>query len=138
EGDPEIRAMLPHRRLQRLRCGRANLMVDVESVGARGYRIDGGTEIVQHTRRDVICRTVGAIEHDTQAATVQLRGEGAFAELDVAADGVIDAPCFAEICRCYAFERFGKLALDRALGRIGQLGSAAREKLDSIVVVRIV
>jgi hypothetical protein len=43
-----------------------------------------GAQFVEDAGRDVVGRAMGAIDHDLQAAQVEVVGEGALAELDVA------------------------------------------------------
>ena len=121
------------------RCGRggADAVVDVEAVGLDADRDDVGAELVEHVRRDVVGGAVRAVDHDLQALEVELVREGALAELDVAAAGVVDAgaPCRASPT---ALQPIGCSIsrLDRRFDLVGQLEAVAGEELDAVVLDR--
>ncbi len=88
--------------------------------------------------RDVIGRAVGAIHHDLQAAQVEIVGESALAELDVASGGVIDAARLSEPGRLHAGHRLLEPRLDLEFHRVEQLGALRRKELYAVVVVGVV
>ena len=65
-------------------------------------------------------------------------GKRALAEFDVAAGCVVDPARLSEIRRAHAGKRERHRLLDRLFDGVGELGSARREELDSVVVEGIV
>ena len=65
-------------------------------------------------------------------------GEGALAELDVTAGGIVDALRLAKFGGLHALELVIQLGLDGQLHFIGQLGAIGGEELDAVVVIRVV
>ena len=84
ERDAEVGPMLDHRRLQIPRMRRADTGVDIEPVRLVTDGDHFGAEFMEHRRRDVIPGAVRAIDDDFQSFEVELVGEGALAEFDVA------------------------------------------------------
>src|SRR5690606_2786219 len=136
--DAEIGPLGEHAFLQRLRLRRTHLVVDIEAVGFGAHRDDGGTQFVQHGRRNVISGAMRAIDDDFDAAQIEVTRHGAFAKLDVTTGCVIDTDNLAQLRRGYGRHRLINLALDFQLDIVRQLGAFAGEKLDAVVLVGIV
>ena len=140
---PERGARAPHLLRHRLGVKRAAAEVDVPAVGPDVDLVDGGAQLTEHLRRDVIGGAVGAVDDDLDAVEGQLLREGVFQELDVAPDRVVDAlrladrvgrgarPVVAAADRLHA-------PLDLGLDLVGQLEAVGGEDLDAVVLVRIV
>jgi len=54
-------------------------------------------QLVEHLRRDLVGRAVGAVDHDVHALQVEFVGERRFAEFDVAPLRIVDALRPAEL-----------------------------------------
>src|SRR5208282_5429760 len=102
ERDAEIGAYALDRTLQRLRMGRAATEIDVESIGFITNRDHVGAQFMEYARRDVVDRTMGAVDHQLQAAQVKPHRKRAFAEFDVAIDCIVDTARLADPCRFLA------------------------------------
>ena len=87
--DAQVCVVFHHRRRQGFGRGGAKAGVDVEAVRRGADRDYFGAQLVEHVRRDRVGGAVGAVDHDLQAAQVQLVREGALAEFDVAASRIV-------------------------------------------------
>ncbi|MNN75265.1 hypothetical protein D3C81_1915570 [compost metagenome] len=81
---------------------------------------------------------MGAVHHKLEPVQILLIRERALAELDVAASRILDAARAAEIVRTHTGHRLLELGFDLLLHLVRQLVARRREKLDAVVVVRIV
>jgi len=81
---------------------------------------------------------MGAVDCDAHAAQVELIGESALAEFDVATACVGHPPRLAQPGRFGAAHRLIEAGLDFGLDRIGQLGPAGGKELDPVIVERVV
>jgi hypothetical protein len=81
----------------------------------------------------VIGRAVRGVDDDLQALQRQLVAEGALAELDVAAAGVVEPARLAELGRAGPARLALERRLDPALPVVGKLLAARREELDAVV-----
>ena len=137
ERDAEIGAMRLHGLLQCPRAGRAHVAVDIKTVG-RGA--DGNhlrAQFMQHRRRDVVARAVRAVHYDLQTMQIQIGGKGAFAKFNITARRIADAAHLADVRRRRANQRLVDLLLDGRLNAVRELGAVTVEKLDAVVVVRV-
>ena len=64
ERDADIGAHFPHLAAERLRRGRAAVVVDIEAVGLDADRNDVGAELPQRAGRDAVRRAIGAVDDD--------------------------------------------------------------------------
>ena len=119
-----------------MRC--TDLRVDIEPIRFVADSDHFGTEFVEHRRRDVIARPMRTIDDDLQALEVELVGEGALAEFDVATGGVVEPERLAKVLRLHASDSLVHRTLDRMLDGVGQLGTRGGEELDAVVFERIV
>ncbi|MNI92729.1 hypothetical protein D3C73_1505660 [compost metagenome] len=85
----------------------------------------------------MIGRTVGAVHHDFQALQAQFAREGAFAEFDIAAGRVDDPAGLAQFGGFHAGQRFFHFGFNGFFNIVRQLGPINREKLDAVVVKRV-
>src|SRR5258708_13586425 len=120
------------------RIRRAYVVVDVEAVRLVADGDDLGAELVEHVRRDVVCRAVRAVDDDLQSLEIELVGKRAFAEFDVAPAGIVDAERLAQLLRRYAGDGAVHAALDRVLDLIGKLGARRGKELDPVVAEGVV
>ena len=74
ERDADVGAHLAHLVAQRLRRGRAALVVDVAAVGLDADLDDLGAQLPQRLGRHLVAGAVGAIDDDAQAVEAQVRG----------------------------------------------------------------
>src|SRR5262249_53078828 len=97
ESDSKIRTMFPHSSLQRLGGRVADMIFDVETIGTGADGCNFRAELVQDVRRDMVGSAVSAVDHDMQAPQIEVRRKSALAELDIAANRVIDTPRLAKL-----------------------------------------
>ena len=71
ERDAEIGAGFDDRAHERLRPGRADVAIDVETVGPSADRFDIRAELGEHFRCDLVGRAMRAIEHDRNTAQAE-------------------------------------------------------------------
>jgi hypothetical protein len=81
---------------------------------------------------------VGGVDHDLQPLQRQIVAEGALAELDVAAAGVVEPARLAEIGRPDPARLVAERRLDPVLPVVGELLAACREELDAVVRIGVV
>ena len=91
EADADVGAHFAHLGAQRLRVGRAALLVDVEAVGLDAHLDDLGPKLPEHVGRHLIAGPVRAIDHDAQAVEADVARQRALGELDVALLRTVDA-----------------------------------------------
>ena len=92
-----MRAMLAHRRHQGLGMGGAHVFVDIQTIGGAAYWDDFGTQFVKHLGRDLVGRTVRAIDHYFEALERQVWRKRALAKLDIAARRIVQTFGFAQV-----------------------------------------
>ncbi len=138
ERDAEVRLVLSHRALQGRGVGRAGPVVDVEAVGAYPDRNDIGAQLVEHVRGDMVSGAVGAVDDDLQPAQVERGREGALAEFDVAARGVVHPPRLAELGRFLALDLATEALFDLRFHFVRQLAAVGGKKLDAVVLIGVV
>src|SRR4030095_14306362 len=97
EGDSEIGTFCAHARTTLFGVRGYAAIVDVETVGIDTCDNHVRAELVEHTRSDVVRRTVRAIEHDLEPMQTKPTIDGCFAELDVTTSCVVDAPDLADL-----------------------------------------
>ena len=68
----------------------AEAVVDVEAVGRAADALHLGAQLVEHVGRHLVGRAMGRVDHQLQVAQGEVVGEGALAELDVAAGRYIE------------------------------------------------
>jgi hypothetical protein len=127
--DAEVGAAVAHGTHERLRMDGADAVVDVEAVRLRADGDHLGAEFVEHRRRDVVGGAVRAVDHQLEAAQVERVGEGALAELDVAAGRVLEPARLAEAVRVDADQRLVELGLDLGLDLVGSFLPSAEKNL---------
>ena len=138
ERNPEIGLLRQNGVTQRARRRCPDFVIDIQPVRLGADGTDLGTQFVQHVRCNVISRTVRAIDDDLQTTQIHVIWKRALAELDVSPGRIVDSPRASEIGRLHADQRRINPRLDFCLHRIGQLGTVRREKLDAIIVIRVV
>jgi len=136
--NPEIGFVRQHGLLEKNREGRATMTIDVKTVRLIGDRNNFGAELAEDQRGNVISRTVRAVHDDFEPLEIQTVREGALAKFDVAPAGVVITLGLAERIGSRGRQRLLHHVFDGQLHVIRQLGALRREKLDAIVVVRIV
>ena len=112
--------------------------VDVQPVRLRADGDDVGAELMEYRRRHVVGGAVRAVDDDAPALEIELGREGALAEFDVAAAGILDPARLAELRRRHAGERLLHHAFDRVLDAVRKLRARLREEFDPVVVERVV
>ena len=137
ERQAKMRTMLAHRRLHGRGMRRTAVIIDVHAIGLIGNGDHLGAQLAEYMRRDIVGGAVCAIDHQTIAAQIQRRRERAFAEFNVAAGRIADAPDLAQRARCHRFDRLVDHRLDGLLDRIVKLLPIAGKKFDAIVIERI-
>ena len=130
--------MLLYRLHQRGGRGGANAVVDVEAIRRYADAHHFRAELVEHLRRDVVRGAVRAVHHQLQAVQIETGRKRALAEFDVTATRIVQPAGLAEQFRWRAGHRFVQLRLDLQLDFVGELVAIGGEKLDAVVVVRIV
>ena len=115
----------------------ADVGVDVESVRLAADGDNFRTKLVEHRRRNVIRGAIGAVDDDLQAFEIELVGERALAEFDVAARGIVDAPGLAQLRRAHAGDGAIHLLFDRVLDRVGKFGAGCGKEFDAVVFERV-
>ncbi len=138
EGDADVGVLVEHRLLQALQVSGAAVLVDVEPIWLHAQHADVRTELTEDAGRDLVGRTVGAIQHDLHPSEAGTGRYAALAELDVATGRIVDARDLANPRRVDHGHRSIEQLLDHGLELIGQLGAGAGKELDAVVVVRIV
>src|SRR4051794_794052 len=119
-----------------MRC--STFMVYVQAVRLRsdGYNIC--TQFVEHVPSNLVCGTMRAINHDSEAAQIQMVGKGTFAKLNVAPARVADTARLAELCRGHRSDRCVEPCLYLLLNGIGKFGASGGKKFDAVIFERIV
>ncbi len=140
ERDADVGAHFAHLGDQRLRLGRAALVVDVAAVRLDADLDDLGAQLPQRLGRHLVAGAVGAIDDDAQTVEAQVLRQRALGELDIALLRALNARGAAD-----AFGRGEQVGgvgvdqlLDAPLGVVGQLVAVGIEQLDAVVVGRIV
>ena len=116
----------------------ANTTIDIEAVRGSPFSDDVCAKFMKNIRRNMVRRTVGAVDVDPHALEIDLLADRRLAEFDVAARRIVKAPGFAEVLRFNAGEAFVDLLLDLKLPLVGKLLTGARKEFDAVVVVRVV
>jgi hypothetical protein len=95
-GDADVGAEFADFRAEKLRVHGAALLVDVGAVGLVAVDEDLGTEFAKDAGGGLVGGAVGAIDDDAHAFERERAGQGGLGELDVTAEGVLDADGFAD------------------------------------------
>ena len=140
ERDADVGAQLAHLVAERLRRGRAALVVDVVAVGLDADLDHLGAQLPQRVGRHLVAGAVGAIDDDAQAVEADVARQRALGELDVALLRALDALGAADPVGGRQQVRGRRLhqRLDLALGLVGELVAVGVEQLDAVVGVGIV
>ncbi|CAM5208428.1 hypothetical protein BTHI11S_03433 [Bosea thiooxidans] len=140
ERDADIGAQLADLGDERLRMGRADLMVDVEAVRIDADGDDLGAELPERLRSHLVGGAIGAIEHDAQAFQAQVPRQRPLGEFDIARIGAVDALGAAEAGRGReAGPEIGvDQRLDLALHLVVELVAVRPEQLDAVVLIGVV
>jgi hypothetical protein len=134
---PEISPIGQHSVTQRLGCRSTYAIVDIQPVGLRADGHDIGTQLMEDTRRDMVCRTMRTIDYNLQATQIEVVRESALAEFNIATARVLYAPDTTKIGWRGADNRLIDSLLNGAFDCIRQFGTLSREKLDPVIVVRV-
>src|SRR5690606_40936962 len=81
--------LLHHCPAERGKMGRADAVIDVQSVRIGSNHADTGTQLAEHSRRHLVGGAVGTIHDDLQALEAGTGGHTALAELDVTPGGIL-------------------------------------------------
>ncbi len=132
--------MLDHRPLHQLRHGRAAAVIDVEAVRLDPEADHFGAELPEDAGCHHVGSTMGAVDHDLEAAEAQAARQGRLQRLDIALAGALQADRAAELGGLgqagIAVAEHARL--DRQLDRVGQLEAVRAEQLDAVVLIGIV
>ena len=118
--------------------GSTAFVVNVVTVGivADGYHLCA--QFVEHFRGNVVACTVGGINHQFEAAQVEVARECGFTELDIAVVGAIDAAGTAEQIGRTGLHFLIQAGFDFQFDFVAQFHAAFGEEFDAIIVVNIV
>ncbi len=122
-----------------LRHGRTALPVDVAPIGGDAERDDIGAKLPQRSGRDPVGGAIGAVHHDFQAVKADGAIKRTLGKLDVAVDHAVDAFGLADtvgLAKVTAGVAV-HLGFDFGFHFVGKLVSVRAEKLDSVVLVRV-
>ena len=115
--------------------------VNIHAVRAVAVNNDIGAELAQGAGRGLVGGTVTAIDHDGHTLERLAARKGAFCVLDIPAESIVDAHGLADglgrgadVINLAAEHEVFDLFLDG----VGKLVAVVIEKLDAVVVVRIV
>ena len=119
---------------------RAAARIDVHAVRFVADDLDLGSKLAQHGRRDLVCRTVGAIDHQFDALKIQVFGQRPLDEFDVPSFGIVDPECLAdgigsgtEVGNLIGHDQF----FDSRLDFIWKFEPVVRKKLDAVILIGI-
>ncbi|KAG0920227.1 hypothetical protein G6F32_015701 [Rhizopus arrhizus] len=97
-----------------------------------------GAQLPEHVRRDVVGGAMRGVHHNLHAVQVEVVGERALAEFDVAALRIGHAARAAQALGGDAAQRLVQRGFDVGFDLVGQLHALRREELDAVVLVRVV
>ena len=123
---------------QRLGRGCATTVVDVQAIRLHTDGDDLRPQFMEDAGRRLVGRAMGTIDDDLQSAKIEIIGEGALAELDVATARIFDTHGPPEIRSTDTGHFVIDAGLNGLLDLIREFGTLSREKLDAIIVVRVV
>ncbi len=138
ERNTDIRLDSRHGQTQELRRRRPAAVVDVFAVWRAANRDYLGTQRPERPRPDFVARAVGPVEYDLQTLEIGALRHAGRAKFLVANAGRIDALCFSEALRTQRNRRVIEALFDRLFDFIRQLGAGTVEKLDAVVIIRVV
>ena len=123
---------------QRLGRGCATTVVDVQAIRLHTDGDHLRPQFMEDAGRRLVGRALGTINDDLESAKIEIIGEGALAELDVATARIFDTHGPPEIRSTDTGHFLIDPVLDSLLDLIREFGTLSREKLDAIIVVRVV
>ena len=136
--DPQIGPVCHNSFSSQPRVGRAAFLIDVGPVGRHAHRYDLGPQFPKHFGRRLVGRAIGTIDNHFQSRKPQpLRNRG-FDPLHIAVAPVFDPLGPPDIFSSNRLDPIGHHSLDLGFGLIGQFVAIGPEKLDAIVLMRIV
>ena len=115
-----------------------DIQVNVQTVRCAADDNHFSAEFVKNFWGHLVCSTVSAVHHDLQTPQRKVVGEGALTKLDVAPRRILQAAGAAQACGIGPHGCFVHGGFHRQLPGVRQLGALRAEKLDTVVVKRIV
>ncbi len=138
ERNTKISMLSQDSRLQLLHMGGAAVFVDIQTIRLSRQHRHIGAQLLEYTRSHFVGRTMGAIDNKLQPGKIGTGRHAALAKLDVAARRIVDARDLAQLAGLNHRHRCIQQLFDHQLDCIRQLGALPREKLDAIVIMRVV
>ncbi|MNF62286.1 hypothetical protein D3C84_439630 [compost metagenome] len=138
KGNTQVSLLSQDSRLQLPHMGRAAVIIDVQAIGLRGEHHHLGAQLAKDAWSNLVHRTVRTIDNDLQAGKTGTGRHTAFAEFDVATRRVVDSRHLADLARLdNRHRRRIKQFFDHQFDVIRQLGALPGEKLDAVVIMRV-
>jgi hypothetical protein len=142
ERDADVTLFANHRLANQIEMHRAAFVIDVDAVGIDADRHHLGAELFENLGADLVARAVGAIDRDAHRFEARGARHAGLQKNQVASDRVVDARGLADVAvRCAPVRQCAVVEnqlLDFRLELVVELEAVAREKLDAVVLERIV
>src|SRR5690606_12470264 len=115
----------------------ADTLIDIEAVRLTADGKNLGTQFAEDMGSNLVGSTVSSIYHNLHPRQIKLVGEGAFAKLNVATRGIVNAPSPAQVLGIGATQGLIDHRFDTLFDLIGQLHALRRKKLDAVILVGV-